>query len=196
MTESPWLWLIAGPNGAGKSTYAEDFFSDVEEIVRPDELATGLLATAPEKVAVKAGRLALIRISALLEQRRTFAVETTLSGRFQPNLVRRALGAGWKVGIVYIGLRDPDLAVARVRLRNLMGGHNVPAADVRRRYSRSLRNLADVCLIANRVVVLDNSSSALESMERILEMQEGRIVFMLQNPPEWLRRSLGSLLKR
>ena len=49
MTGSPWLWLIAGPNGAGKSTYAEDFFSDVEEIVRPDKLAMGLSANAPRR---------------------------------------------------------------------------------------------------------------------------------------------------
>ena len=39
MTQSPWLWLIAGPNGSGKSTYAPNLSSEVEEIVRPDELA-------------------------------------------------------------------------------------------------------------------------------------------------------------
>jgi predicted ABC-type ATPase len=214
MTGSPWLWLIAGPNGAGKSTYAEDFFSDVEEIVRPDKLATGLSARAPEKVAVKAGRLALTRISTLLKQRRTFAIETTLAGRFHLDLAMRAEAAGWKVGIVYIGLRDSNLALERVRLRHLMGGHNVPGADVRRRYSRSLKNLAEIYHIANKVVVLDNSS-ARQPMRRVLEANEGRIVFrlrghrqgsrreleafireMLPSLPKWLRASLRSVLKK
>lgn len=195
MTGSPWLWLIAGPNGAGKSTYAEDFFSDVEEIVRPDKLAMGLSANAPEKVAVEAGRLALARISTLLKQRRTFAIETTLAGRFHLDLATRAEAAGWKVGAVYIGLRDSNLAVERVRLRHLMGGHSVPAADVRRRYSRSLKNLADIYHTASRVVVLDNSS-ARQPMRRVLEAHEGRIVFRLRSLPKWLRTSLHSALKK
>jgi predicted ABC-type ATPase len=182
MSCSPWLWLIAGPNGAGKSTYAEDFFSDVEEIVRPDKLATGLSASAPEKVAVKAGRLALARIRALLKQRRTFAIETTLSGRFHLDLATRANAAGWKVGVVYIGLRDPNLAVERVRLRALTGGHNVPPADVRRRYSRSPKNLAEIYPTASRVLVLDNSSSRPPTMRRVFEADEGRIVFRRRLP--------------
>jgi predicted ABC-type ATPase len=195
MTGSPWLWLIAGPNGADKSTYAEDSFSDVEEIARLDKLAMGLSASEPEKVAVKAGRLALARISTLLKQRRTFAIETTLSGRFHLDLATRAEAAGWKLGIVYIGLRNSNLAVERVRLRHLRGGHSVATADVRRRYSRSLKNLADVYQTASRVVVLDNSS-ARQPMRRVLDVHEGRIVFRLRSLPKWLRMSLGSVLKK
>jgi predicted ABC-type ATPase len=194
MSASPWLWLIAGPNGAGKSTYAEDFFSDVEEVVRPDKLAMGLSPIAPERVAVRAGRLAIARINSLLKQRRTFAIETTLSGRFHLEVATRARAADWKVGIVYIGLRSPNLAVERVHLRRLMGGHNVPAADVRRRYSRSIKNLADVYRTASRVVVLDNSS-ARQPMKRVLEAHEGRIVFRLRVLPKWLRESLDPILK-
>lgn len=195
MTDSPWLWLIAGPNGAGKSTFAEDFFSDVEEVVRPDKLAAGLLASAPERLAVKAGRLALARISTLLERRQTFAIETTLSGRFHLDLATRAQAVGWKLGIVYIGLRHPNLAVERVRLRRLMGGHGVPAADVRRRYSRSLKNLAHLFQSADRMVVLDNSSKR-QPMRRVLETHEGRTVFRVKNLPKWLRVSLGSVPKK
>jgi predicted ABC-type ATPase len=66
MTGGPWLWLLAGPNGAGKSTYAPVLSSDVEEIVRPDELAYRLSPTAPENVAVTADRLAISRIENLL----------------------------------------------------------------------------------------------------------------------------------
>jgi hypothetical protein len=72
MTDGPWLWLLAGPNGSGKSTYAQNLSSDVEEIVRPDELAYGLSPTAPESVAVRAGRLAISRIDNLLKERRSF----------------------------------------------------------------------------------------------------------------------------
>ncbi len=79
MSGSPWLWLLAGPNGAGKSTYARNLLANVEEIVGPDELAYQLSQDVPESAALQAGRLAVRRRNELLEQRRSFAVETTLS---------------------------------------------------------------------------------------------------------------------
>jgi predicted ABC-type ATPase len=139
MTAGPWLWLLAGPNGAGKSSYAPVLSSDVEEIVRPDELAYRLAPTAPEHVAVRAGRLAINRIENLFRERRSFAIETTLSGRFHLDLAVRAKKAGWNVGVIYIGLRSSKLAVTRVRLRKLMGGHDVPITDIRRRFHGGLR---------------------------------------------------------
>ena len=190
MTSSPWLWLIAGPNGAGKSTYAPNISSDVEEIVMPDQLASGLSPNAPEREAVRSARLAINRIRTLLVERRSFAIETTLSGRFHLDIAARAIAAGWKLGVIYIGLRSSKLAVERVRLRHLRGGHNVPAADVRRRYSRSLKNLAEIYRIVNIHVVLDDSSPRLP-MKRVLEAQEGRIVFKLQNFPKWLDGTLA-----
>src|SRR5271156_2291759 len=141
MTQTPWIWLIAGPNGSGKSTYAPNLSSEVDEIVRPDEIAFELSPKDPDRVALRAGRRAIGRIESLLEQKRSFAVETTLSGKFHLDAAKRAKSAGWNVGIVYIGLTSPTVAIARVRLRKLGGGHNVPAADVRRRYRRSLVNL-------------------------------------------------------
>ena len=188
------MWLLSGPNGAGKSTYAPNLSSDVEEIVRPDELAYGLSPSAPEKAAVKSARLAIIRIKSLLQEHRSFAVETTLSGRFHLEMAMRARATGWKVGIIYIGLRSPKLAIERVLLRHFMGGHNVPVADVRRRYSRSLKNLADIYRTANRVLVLDNSS-ARRPMKRVLEANEGRIVFRSRSLPKWLRERLDPILK-
>ena len=194
MTQAPWLWLVAGPNGAGKTTYARSISSEVDEIVRPDLLAIELSAEDPDRVALRAGRLAIARIKSLLEQKRSFAVETTLSGKFHLDAAMRAKSAGWNVGIVYIGLTSPTVAIARVRLRKLGGGHNVPAADVRRRYRRSLVNLANVFGIADRLVVLDNSSSR-TPMRRLLETNRGRIIFRQRRLPKWLDRALGPILK-
>jgi predicted ABC-type ATPase len=195
MTRSPWLWLIAGPNGSGKSTYAPNLSSEVEEIVRPDELAYELSAEKPESVALKAGRLAINRIESLIQEKRSFAIETTLSGRFHLGAAQRAKSDGWKVGIVYIGLGTPTVAIKRVRLRKLRGGHNVPPADVRRRYRRSLVNLASIYRIADRLVVLDNSSSR-TPMKRLLETNRGQIIFRRGRLPKWLSGALSSILKR
>src|SRR5262249_28918598 len=121
------LWLLAGPNGAGKSTYAPKLRADVEEIVGPDEFAYQIARGSPERAALCAGRLAVRRRNDLLRQRRSFAVETTISGRGHLSLVEQARRAGWSIGIVYIGLGSPELALERVRERVLQGGHDVPA---------------------------------------------------------------------
>jgi predicted ABC-type ATPase len=100
-------------------------------------------------------------------------------------IVGDAIKQGWSVGIIYIGLRSPELAIERVHLRHLRGGHNVPPADVRRRYERSLKNLATIYKIATRMVVLDNSSSRVE-MRRLLEVHRGQVIFRRRRLPRWL----------
>jgi len=188
------MWLIAGPNGAGKSTFAPNLSSDVEEIIRPDELAFGLSPSAPEKAAIKSGRLAIKRIKSLLQEDRSFAIETTLSGRFHIEMAVRAKATGWYLGIVYIGLSSSNLAVKRVLFRQRRGGHSVPGADIRRRYSRSLENFAEIYPIADRVLVFDNSS-ARRPMKRVLEANRSRIVFVSRRLPKWLRTSLDIVLE-
>jgi predicted ABC-type ATPase len=189
MSGQPWLWLLAGPNGAGKSTYARDLLADVEEIVGPDELAYRISKDAPKSAALQAGRLAVRRRNELLEQRRTFAIETTLSGRRHFQLVERARSEGWSIGVVYIGLGSPDLAIQRVRERVSQHGHNVPAADIRRRYRRGLSNLAIVYELADRLVVLDNSSVR-KRIKRVLEVSRGSVVFRQRRLPKWLSAAL------
>jgi predicted ABC-type ATPase len=117
MKRTPWLWLLSGPNGAGKSTYASKLRADVTEIVEPDELAYRLAGNASEWNALRAGRLAVLRRKELLRERRSFAIETTISGRGHASLVEQARRDGWDIGVVYIGLGSPDLAIERVRER-------------------------------------------------------------------------------
>ncbi len=186
MSLTPWLWLLAGPNGAGKSTFATDLSANIEEVIGPDVIAHELLPTAPEQAALEAGRQAIRRMRQLLRERQSFAVETTLSGRLHLQVSKQAKSEGWNVGLIYIGLGSPDLAIERVRQRKLAGGHSVPPADIRRRYERSLKNLAAVSKLADFVLVLDNSSVR-RAMRRVLEARQGKVVFRQRKLPNWLR---------
>ncbi|MGO9605836.1 MAG: zeta toxin family protein [Candidatus Binataceae bacterium] len=186
MSAAPWLWLIAGPNGAGKSTYAPNLAADVEEIVRPDEIAESLLASSAGAANLTPWRLAIGRVRALFHERRSFAIETTFSGLRYPLLVQRAKSKGWKVGMVYIGVAFPELAIERVRQRVLIGGHDVSPAVVRRRYERSLRNLNGNCKRMDRLVAFDNSSEV-DRMKLVFESHGGRIVFLHRPLPKWVR---------
>lgn len=140
---SPGVVVLGGPNGAGKSTAAPRLLRGslrVDEFVNADTLAQGLSAFRPEDAALEAGRIMLARLDTLEAQRKSFAVESTLSGQ---SLARRLEGLkarGYRAHVVYLWLPTVDLALARVAERVRTGGHDVPAEAVRRRFERGRRN--------------------------------------------------------
>jgi predicted ABC-type ATPase len=111
----------------------------VPEFVNADVIAQGLSAFDPDAVAISAGRVMLARLKDLAARRATFAFETTLAGHKHAVWIRKLLSAGYDFHLVFLWLRDPELAVIRVRLRVELGGHGVPEGTVRRRYASGLR---------------------------------------------------------
>ena len=156
----PTIYLIAGCNGAGKTTFAREFLPIEVKCLRffnADEIARGLSPLDPGAGAVQAGRLLLRQIEASLRRRETFALESTLSGKTYLHLFRRARRLGYEIELHYLWLSSPAQAIARVRQRVRMGGHNVPETDIRRRFERSLVHLIGHYLpLATRWVVWDN----------------------------------------
>jgi predicted ABC-type ATPase len=64
---------------------------------------------------------------------------------------------GYNLELHYLWLSHVEQAIARVRRRVRMGGLNVPAADIRRRFKRSLVHLLDDYLrLATRWAIWDN----------------------------------------
>jgi predicted ABC-type ATPase len=136
---SPAVVVLGGPNGAGKSTAAPRLLRGslkVEEFVNADTLAQGLSAFRPQDVAVEAGRLTLARLDTLERQRRSFAFEATLASQTLARRLARLKDGGYRVHVVYLWLPTVDLALARVAERVRVGGHDVPADAVRRRFRR------------------------------------------------------------
>lgn len=143
-TPKPTIYLIAGCNGAGKTTFAKEFLPKEVKCLRflnADEIARGLSPLDPSAGAVLAGRLLLQQIQESLRRRETFALESTLSGKSYVHLFQRAQRLGYEIELHYLWLASPAQAVARVRERVRKGGHDVPEADIRRRFERSLTNL-------------------------------------------------------
>jgi len=156
----PTIYIIAGCNGAGKTTFAKEFLPKEVKCLRflnADEIARGLSPLKPSASAVQAARLLLGQIDDCLRRRETFALESTLSGRTYIRLFRRARQLGYEIELHYLWLSSPEQAIARVRQRVRMGGHDVPVADIRRRFKRSLIHLVDDYLVlATRWAIWDN----------------------------------------
>lgn len=157
----PHVIVVAGPNGAGKSTSAPYLLRDtleVSEFVNADAIAAGLSAFRPESVAVAAGRIMLRRVRQLAAERADFAFETTLATRSYAPWLAGLRQQGYDVHLLFLWLDSADLAVSRVAERVRLGGHDVPAEVVRRRYEKGLRNLFRLyLLLANSWRLFDNS---------------------------------------
>jgi len=157
---APTIYLIAGSNGAGKTTFAKEFLPHEVKCLRfynADEIARGLSPLDPSAGAIKAGRLLLSEVRESIDRHETFALESTLSGKTYVRIFKHALSLGYELELHYLWLSSVEQAIARVRRRVRMGGHNVPAADIRRRFTRSLTHLIDDYLpLATRWAIWDN----------------------------------------
>ncbi len=136
--DGPNLILLAGPNGAGKTTASRDLLAgalNVHHFVNADDIALQL--GGGEHAA---GRIMLERLRHLTDQRANVAFESTLASRSFAPWIMRLKDSGYSFNLFYFWLPTPEMAIERVRLRKILGGHSVPEVDIRRRYYRGLPN--------------------------------------------------------
>lgn len=157
----PSMIMIAGPNGAGKTTAAMTLlpnFLHMREFVNADEIARGLSPLNASSVAIEAGRLMLKRLHTLIENQKDFAFETTAAGYGHIHTLKRCREAGYEIGLVFLYIATPVITIDRVKLRVSQGGHDVPQADIIRRYHKGIKNFfIHYAPLADKVEVYDNS---------------------------------------
>lgn len=158
------VYIIAGPNGAGKTTFAREFlplYANCRNFVNADLIAKGVSPFSPEAAAFRAGRLMLGEIELLATRSVDLGFETTLSGRTHLNLIRDLKKRRYAAHLFFLWVPTVELALSRVRGRVMKGGHDVPAAVVRRRFERSMRNFFQhYRVLADSWILFDNSGAA------------------------------------
>ena len=170
-SSSPVLWLVAGANGVGKTTYARDHiqnYSGTKSFVNLDEIARGLSPFEPEAERVRAARISLNYINSVLnmpwpennalELRKSISLETTLAGLTHLRTIARAKAKGWHVHLLYFAVQSPEVALARIARRVSEGGHDIPEADARRRFGRSMQNFSLYAAQCDLWRVFDNNA--------------------------------------
>ena len=200
--------MLAGVNGAGKSSIggaAVRHFGG--EYYNPDGAARALMAARPGMKQPEANAAAWHQGRRLLERAVAegfdFSFETTLGGSTLSRLLELAAEKGAEVHVMYIGLASPELHLARVRARVRAGGHDIPEADIRRRYEHSRLNLVHLLPKLASLRVYDNSAEADPAKGRtpeprlVLYMEKGKI----RNPedlaraPGWAKPIVAAALK-
>ena len=202
------IWVLAGTNGAGKSSVAGAFVRAAGgDYFNPDEVTRHILETQPAISESTANSLAwmegLKRLQAAVKNRQDYWFETTLGGNTITATLEFALLAGLEVRMFYVGLKSPELHIARVAARVKRGGHDIPAEKIRERYDGSRRNLIRLLPRLTEVKVFDNSEDGdpstgkLPSPSLVLHMQHGKIRNSIEPSqiPEWAKPIITAALK-
>lgn len=200
--------MLAGVNGAGKSSIVgATIRAKGGEYYNPDEAAREIMKANPGLSQADANAVAWEQGRKLLEkaidQRLDFTFETTLGGNTMPALLAKAAASGIEVRIFYVGLASADEHIERVRQRVLAGGHDIPEADIRRRFSHSLINLVSLLPVLTELKVYDNSATADPATGKaprpvlVLHLERGRIVGPpdLKATPQWAKPIVAAALQ-
>ncbi len=154
------MWIVGGPNGAGKTTFCLRFlpqFAGILSYINSDLIAAGLSPLSPEKASIQSGKIVIQTLNDYAKQRESFAIETTLSTAFHQKFANKLKSRGWNIGLVYLWLYSPQLAMKRVEERVWKGGHSIPKEVILRRYKRGLNLLGAYQSLADRWFIFNNS---------------------------------------
>ena len=130
------------------------------------------------------GRLLIEKMRLQIREGRSFALETTLSGKSFLPLLRSCKEDGWTISLYYFWLPTPEHSIARVANRVRQGGHSIPDDVIYRRFRSGLWNMRHLYLpLADTAAIYDNGHQ-----ERILiaDRDSGRPL-VIHDQARWSR---------
>lgn len=141
----PEVIVFAGPNGSGKSTLVKNFelIHTIRKYINADDIKRVTYCTD-----LQAAKTAEKLREGAVSKNEDFAFETVLSTDRNLKLLQKAKKKGYFVRGFFILTTNVDINVARVRVRVMDGGHDVPEDKIRYRYVKSLamvKKLVEVC---------------------------------------------------
>lgn len=133
----------------------------------------------------------------LLAQKSSFTFETVMSHTGKVDLLAQAQAAGYRTYLYFVATDDPAINISRVCNRVKLGGHDVPADRIEKRYHRSLDLLVDAIRHANRAYIFDNSGdSTVGKQTWLAEITDGKkLELKTDKIPSWFKRLVLDKIK-
>ncbi len=159
LDQRPVFTIVMGCNGAGKSAWKRAHYDLLpERYYDQDSIAGGIGDWNSEEARRRTARYVAAEVDAAIEQRLSFGIESTYSGRPGREMVERLRGAGYRIEGIYLGTESATINVARIERQVLEHtGHRVDPERVPERYRYSLSNLRRTVQEFDQLEVLDNS---------------------------------------
>lgn len=179
----PVYTLIAGINGAGKTSLYWTLNRDGELGVRIniDEIVKQRGDWHDNRLQIAAGREALARIHACIDEGVSFHMETTLPGLSVVRQIMKAKEKGFEIQLYFVGVDTVDIALDRVHRRMAHGGHGIDDACLIRRYEQLIPNLRKILPLCDRAVMFDNTVR----FRQIALIYKNRVIDCDRDLPGW-----------
>lgn len=147
----PEVIVFAGPNGSGKSTITKlaktvGIYINADEIKKANHCSDLEAAQIAEKMREKA-----------IQDRTDFTFETVLSTRRNLDLLKKAKQAGYFIRCFYVLTSDVEVNVARIKMREMQGGHGVPEEKIRSRFDRAMKLIPELIEVCDILHIYDNT---------------------------------------
>ena len=148
----PEVMIFAGPNGSGKTTITR-MAKTVGVYINADDIKRSIVCSDLE-AAQKAEELREL----MVEKGEDFTFETVLSTSRNIKLLKKAKEKGYFLRCIYVLTDDYEINIARVRMRESMGGHGVPEDKIKSRYQKALKLIPELIEICDIVHIYDNTN--------------------------------------
>lgn len=158
-----------------------------DRVLNPDEVARSIDPINPDRIAIEAARAILRQRAELLNEGLDFAIETTLSGNGEMRLLKDARDRGYEIGLIYIATQNPIMNLLRVERRWEEQNRSVPAADVLRRFARSLAQLSRAVTLSDIAYIYDNTGA---DFLKLAFCKDGKVMETVPELPDWAERAL------
>lgn len=165
--KSPEIIVFAGPNGSGKSTVTA-MAKVIKPYINADEIKKASHCTDLE-AAVIAEKLRNKAVDDGID----FTFETVLSTDRNLLLLKRAKEKGYFIRCIYVITSSPFINVARVRSRELSGGHGVPEDKILSRYEKAVKLIPELYEVCDIMHIYDNSTEPF----RIFKKRRSEVFF-------------------
>ena len=109
---------------------------------------------------------------------------------------KRFKRAGYKIHIVFFGLKDTDVSAIRVMDRAKFGGHNVPPYEIERNYYGNLMQLNKRFKSIDELQIVDTSESVKANVLALFKTGEIEFAVHHGKLPEWFEHGLPKLFKK
>ncbi len=154
----PLAVFLIGANGSGKSTLRNYLnLTDIQTNIDPDVLNRIYKNRYPNTYLIESAKQALTMYKQGITSGVNICIESTLAGHGTLGRIIQAKQHGYYTVAYFVGLNDVELNLRRIRQRVAEGGHNIPEASVRKRFSESIQNTIKIKDYFDELYIIDNS---------------------------------------